>query len=90
MTSKTKAGIVVHTQISDERKWFLAMERIQKEFEGQPYFTILPNFNKEAFSSEVFDKLKETEDMNFCIEGSKSIVSDWKLANGKVFHKIEP
>ena len=66
------------------------MERIQKEFEGQPYFTILPNFNSKAFSAEVFDELKETEDTNFCIEGSKSIVSDWKLANGMVFHKIEP
>lgn len=58
------------------------MECIQVAFEGKKCFKILPNFTSEAFSVEVFDELKVTEEKNFFIEGSDSIVSDWKQANG--------
>ena len=69
------AGIVVVRQITDEYKWFQAMERIQNEFKREDYFVILPRFNKEAFTVEAFEKLMLTEDMNFSSTGSTSL--DW-------------
>ena len=71
------AGIVVVRQITDECKWFQAMKQIQNEFKGEDYFVILPEFNKEAFTVEAFEKLMLTEDMNFSSTGSTSIDWNW-------------
>ena len=87
------AGIVVVKQITDEYKWFRAMKQIQKEFEGEDYFVILPRFKKEAFTVETFEKLMLTEDMNFSTNGSTRMHDDWKHPRTEeftlVFHKTE-
>ena len=44
------AGIVVVRQITDEHKWFQAMNHIQNEFEREDYFVTLPDFKKYLFS----------------------------------------
>ena len=71
------AGIVVVRQITDEYKWFQAMKHIQNEFEWEDYFVILPRFNKGFptghFTVEAFEKLMQTEDMNFSSTGSTHI-----------------
>ena len=76
------SGIVVLKQITDEYKWFQAMERIQNKFEGEAYFKILPKLNTEAFTVEVFDELMLAEDNNFYTNGSTSIDWDWNQADG--------
>ena len=78
------AGIVVVKQITDEHKWFQAMNHIQNEFKGEDYFVILPRFNKEAFTVEAFEKLMLTEDMNFSSTGSTSLDWHWNPWESKL------
>ena len=78
------AGIVVVRQITDEYKWFQAMEQIQNEFKLEDYFVILPRFNKEAFTVEAFEKLMLTEDMNFSSTGSTSLDWHWNPWESKL------
>ena len=71
------AGIVVIKQITDEQKWFQAMEEIQDEFMGKEYFEILPEFDKEEYNELIFDKLNLDEDVNFSTNGYKWM-EDWR------------
>ena len=80
------AGIVVVKQITDEYKWFQAMEEIRNDFEEnlyRDYFRILPRFNKEDFTVEAFENYMQAEELNFSTNGSTFEI-DWT-----VFHKIE-
>ena len=70
-----RAGIVVVKQITDEQKWFQAMERIQEVFMPEGYLEILPHFNKEAFNKITMKKFNLDEDMNFSRNGFQGI--DW-------------
>ena len=78
------AGIVVVRQITDEYKWFQAMEKIQNEFKREDYFVILPRFNKEAFTVEAFEKLMLTEDLNFSSTGSTRIHGHWNPTESRL------
>ena len=59
------AGIVVVKQITDEKKWFQAMEHIRETFMWEDYFEMLPYFNKEDFNKVSMKKFNLDEDMNF-------------------------
>ena len=41
-------GIVVVKQITDEKKWFLAMEDIKRRFQGEDYFKEYPTDDEKA------------------------------------------
>ena len=71
------AGIVVIKQITDEQKWFQAMEEIEEEFMEEEYFEILPEFDKEEINELIFNKLNLDEDMNFSPNGYKWM-EDWR------------
>ena len=72
------AGIVVVKQITDEQKWFQAMEHIQKTFMWEDYFEILPDFNKEDFNKVAMKKFNLDEDMNFSSNGFQAIDWHWR------------
>jgi len=58
------AGILVTQQITDEHKWFLAMQEVNREFKGESYFECMPE--KECnLSEEIFKMLDLTEPLNF-------------------------
>ena len=57
IAGQKRAGIVVVKQITDERKWFQAMERIRETFGQKDYFKILPHFKKEDFNEVAIQKL---------------------------------
>ena len=72
------AGIVVVKQITDEQKWFQAMDRIRKMFGQADYFEILPHFNKEDFNEVSMKKFNLDEDMNFSSNGFQTIDWHWR------------
>ena len=45
-------GIIVVKQITDEWKWFQAMQEIQTTFKKDKLFRVLPYFNSERFEFE--------------------------------------
>ena len=61
-SQERRAGIVVVKQITDERKWFQAMERIRETFGQKDYFKILPHFKKEDFNEVAMQKFNLDEE----------------------------
>ena len=64
-SQERRAGIVVVKQITDERKWFQAMERIRETFGQKDYFKILPGFKKEDFNKVAMEEFNLDEEMFF-------------------------
>ena len=73
------AGISVVKQITDERKWFIAMEAIQQAFQEEEYFTVLPRFDAVKFVGDNIKKFELEEEMNFSKKGVDAI--DWCWRN---------
>ena len=69
-----RAGIVVLKQITDERKWFQAMERIRETFGQKDYFKILPDFKKEDFKEVAMQKFNLDEEIFFSRYGFQKMV----------------
>ena len=62
------AGILVTEQIMDEHKWFVAMEEVRREFEGESYFKEMPE-NRCTLTEDHFKMLDLTEPLNFSGSG---------------------
>merc|ERR1712096_579569 len=67
----TDAGILVTNQITDEHRWFLAMEEVRQHFKGREYFKELPHYECTIFGVEKLKLLKLTEPLNFTDKGRK-------------------
>ena len=76
------AGIVVVKQITDELKWYHAMEHIWQEFRQEDYFEILPHFNHDEFKEvnlkKFVIKFNLDEAMNFSRNGFQGIDRHWR------------
>ena len=72
-SQERRAGIVVIKQITDERKWFQAMERIRETFGQEDYFKILPRFKKEDFNVVTMEKFNLDEEINFSRYGFQDL-----------------
>ena len=72
-SQERRAGIVVIKQITDERKWFQAMERIRETFGQKDYFKILPHFKKEDFNEVAMQKFNLDEEIFFSRYGFQNL-----------------
>jgi len=70
------AGILVTQQITDEHKWFVAMEEVRREFEREDYFKEMPD-NCCNLNEKMFEMLETTEPINFS-HGGKFFAWYWK------------
>ena len=72
-SQEKRAGIVVVKQITDERKWFQAMERILETFGQKDYLKILPHFKKEDFKEVAMQKFNLDEEIFFSRYGFQDL-----------------
>ena len=76
------AGIRVTQQITDEHKWFVAMEEVRREFEREDYFKEMPD-NRCNLNEKLFEMLETTEPINFSHRG-KFFARHWNNIPGLV------
>jgi len=71
-------GIMVVRQITDEWRWFQAMQEVERTFKNDKIFKILPRFSIGEFECERLRKFFYDEDQNFHKNGMRNVDWDWR------------
>ena len=68
-------GIIAVKQITDEWRWFQAMQQIEETFKDEGILKVLPRFTTEQFDGEQMQKFLLDEDQNYHKNGTG--ILDW-------------
>ena len=72
--------IIVEEQITDEKKWFHAMEDVKESFKNEEYFKEYPGIDHNQVTKDQLKMLEITEPLNFCPRGT-GICQVWHWQN---------